>query len=381
MGLSDGLSASASGGRSVMDPALFRFNPDLAEATTIPAQWYTDPAMLTIERERIFGRTWQFAGRLSQLARPGDFFTCHVIDEPVVVTRASDGSVHAFYNVCRHRAGAVARGSGNRRALQCSYHGWTYGLDGRLLTTPEFDGVRCFDRADYGLVPVRVATWGPFIFVNLDPAAPPLAQVLGAIPAETAHLPLERMGFYKRVDYEIACNWKVYVDNYLEGYHIPLAHPGLYQTIDYRQYRVETFDQYSMQHAPIREQPGSLYQRDPDDSAAAQALYYWIFPNMMLNIYPDNLQTNVIVPLGPDRTLTIFEWYVLDVGQPEVAQDMHASFKFSDVIQHEDIELCEAVHARLRSRSYDTGRYSVTRENGVHHFHGLLCDYLQRSAT
>jgi choline monooxygenase len=364
-----------------MDVSTFRYEPDLAEATTIPAQWYVDPAMLPLEQERIFGRTWQIVGRLEQLQKPGDFFTCQVVDEPLVVTRATDGTIHAFYNVCRHRAGVVASGSGNRKALQCSYHGWTYGLDGRLLTTPEFEGVRCFDKAHNGLVPVKVDTWGPFIFVNLDPQALPLHDVLGDIPAETQHMPLTRMGYYKRIDYEIACNWKVYVDNYLEGYHIPLAHPGLYKEIDYKQYRVDTFRHYSKQFAPIREKPDSLYRRNLDEGADAQALYYWIFPNIMLNIYPDNLQTNVIVPLGHDRTLTIFEWYVLDIDRPEVAQDFHKSFKFSDLIQKEDIDICEAVQKRLKSRSYDVGRFSVLRENGVHHFHGLLCEYLQRGVA
>ena len=361
-----------------MDPDSFVFEADLSLATTIPARWYTDPAVLSLEAERIFGRTWQLVGRLEQVRRPGDFFTCEVAGEPLVVTRDTAGALHAFYNVCRHRAGEVARGSGNRRALQCSYHGWTYGLDGRLLTTPEWEGVRCFDRAEHGLRPVLVDAWGPFVFVNMDLAALPLAEVLGAIPAETAHMPLGRMGFYKRIDYEIACNWKVYVDNYLEGYHIPLAHPSLYKEIDYRQYRVETFRHYSKQHAPIREKPDSLYRRNLEEGASAQALYYWVFPNLMLNIYPDNLQLNIIVPLGHERTLTVFEWYVLDVERPEVAEDFHTSFKFSDLIQQEDIAICEAVQRRLRSRSYDVGRFSVTRENGVHHFHGLLCEHLQR---
>lgn len=359
----------------------FQFEPDLSRATTIPARWYTDPALLAIEHERIFGSTWQLVGRTSQVRAAGDFFTCAVADEPLVVTRASDGRLHAFFNVCRHRAGAVAQGSGKRKTLQCSYHAWTYGLDGRLLHTPEFDGVRCFDKAQHGLVPVRVDTWGPFVFVNLSDTAPPLREVLGDIPEETRHLPLERMDFYKRVDYEIDCNWKVYVDNYLEGYHIPAAHPGLYKEIDYKQYRVETFRYYSKQHAPIREKPDSLYRRNLEEGASAQALYYWLFPNLMLNIYPDNLQINIILPLGHARTLTIFEWYVLDVDRPEVAEDFHKSFKFSDVIQQEDIEICEAVQKRLRSRSYTTGRFSVTRENGVHHFHGLLCEFLQEQGT
>jgi choline monooxygenase len=360
-----------------MDLSDYTFEPNLARAATIPSRWYTDPAMLPIEQERIFGRTWQLVGRTEQLKSPGDFFTCQVVGEPIVVTRDSAGALHAFYNVCRHRAGSVAEGCGNRKTLQCQYHAWTYGLDGQLLNMPEWEGVEGFEKADNGLRPVQVGTWGPFVFVNLDPQAPPLGAVLGAIPAETAHMPLGRMGFYKRVDYEIACNWKVYVDNYLEGYHIPPAHPGLFKEIDYKQYRVETFRHYSKQHAPIREKPDSLYRRHLDEGAPAQALYYWIFPNLMLNIYPDNLQINIILPLGPDRTVTIFEWYVLDADRPQVAEEFHRSFKFSDVIQKEDIDICESVQKRLRSRSYSTGRYSLLRENGVHHFHGLLAEFLQ----
>ncbi len=361
-----------------MDLTAFTFQPDLARATTIPADWYSDPNMLALEQERVFGRSWQLVGRTAQVANPGDFFTCTVIDEPLVVTRAGDGSLHAFYNVCRHRAGPVASGSGNRKSLQCVYHGWTYDLDGRLRTTPEFEGVRCFDKAANGLKPVRIDTWGPFVFVNLDPEAPSLAEVLGAIPEETRNLPLGRMQLYKRVDYELACNWKVYVDNYLEGYHIPMAHPGLFKEIDYRSYAVEPHRFYSKQFAPARPRPDSLYRRNLEEGAEAQALYYWVFPNLMLNIYPDNLQVNIILPLGHERTLTIFEWYVLDADLREVAEDFAASFAFSDLVQQEDIMLCEAVQKGLKSRSYDVGRFSVLRENGVHHFHGLLCEFLQR---
>ena len=356
----------------------FVFQPDLALATTIPARWYTDPSMLALETERIFGGTWQLVGQLSQVRRPGDYFSCSIADEPLVVTRDTAGQLHAFYNVCRHRAGSVAEGCGNRKTLQCLYHAWTYGLDGQLLHTPEFEGVKNFDRSEYGLRPVRVDSWGPFVFANLDPAAPPLAEVMGRIPAETAHLPLERMGFYKRVDYEINCNWKVYVDNYLEGYHIPVAHPSLFKEIDYKQYAVETFRYYSKAHAPIREKPDSLLRRNLEQGEDAEALYYWLFPNLMLNIYPGNLQINIILPLGHERTLTIFEWYVLDVDRPEVAEDFHKSFKFSDLVQKEDIEICELVQKRLTSRSYNLGRFSAARENGVHHFHGLLCEFLQR---
>jgi choline monooxygenase len=362
----------------MVDIDSFTFEPDLARATTIPARWYTEPDMLKIEQRRVFDTTWQLVGRLEQVRNPGDFFACSVVDEPLVVTCDTAGQLHAFYNVCRHRAGAVVQGCGNRKTLQCQYHAWTYGLDGQLLHTPEFQGVEGFDKALNGLVPVRVDSWGPFVFVNLDERGPSLAEVLGKIPAETSHLPLDRMGFYKRVDYEIACNWKVYVDNYLEGYHIPAAHPGLFKEIDYKQYRVETERYYSKQYAPIREKPDSLYRRNLEGDAEAQALYYWVFPNLMLNIYPDNLQINIILPLGHDRTVTIFEWYVLDVERPEVAEDFAKSFAFSDLVQKEDIEICELVQKRLGSRSYDVGRFSVLRENGVHHFHGLLSEFIQR---
>ena len=222
------------------DPAGFALEPDLASAATLPSTWYRDPDVLALEQDRVFARAWQLVGHTEQVRLPGDYFTCTVADEPLVVTRADDGAIHAFSNVCRHRAGPVARGSGHRKALLCGYHGWAYTLDGRLQSTPEWDGVRCFDRSAQTLPPVRVETWGPFLFVCLDPGVPPLSRVLGAIPEETRHLTLEPMRLFKKVDYEVACNWKVYVDNYLEGYHIPIVHPGLFQELDYRAYQVET---------------------------------------------------------------------------------------------------------------------------------------------
>src|SRR5690349_3952951 len=154
----------------------FVFQPDLALATTIPSRWYTDPAMLSLEAERVFGRTWQLVGRSNTVRRAVDCFICSTADEPPVVTGDTAGQLHAFYNVCRHRAGSVAEGCGNRKTLQCLYHAWTYGLDGQLLHTPEFEGVRDFDTSQYGLRPVQVGTWGPFVFANLDPDAPPLAE-------------------------------------------------------------------------------------------------------------------------------------------------------------------------------------------------------------
>jgi choline monooxygenase len=184
---------------------------------------------------------------------------------------------------------------------------------------------------------------------------------------------LERLRLRKRVDYEVACNWKAYVDNYLEGYHIPIVHPALFRELDYKAYRVETSRFSSRQHAPLRRE-GAVFAGGTDGADAA--LYYWVFPNLMLNLYPGNLQVNLVLPLGPERTLTRFEWYVEEPLEPPAAEAFERSVALSEQVQREDTEICEAVQRGLRSATYRQGRYSVQRENGVHHFHGLLAAYL-----
>jgi choline monooxygenase len=345
-----------------MIPAEFHFEPELARASTIPASWYTDPAMLEQEQQQIFRRTWQYAASLDQLRFPGNFVAVDVVGVPVVLTRDLEGQLRAFYNVCRHRAGVVAKGVGNRKTLQCQYHGWLYNLDGSLRSTPEFEGVENFNRCDFGLVPIRVETWGPFAFVNMDDGAPSLAETLGKIPAETAKFDFSGMRRVERRDYYVNANWKVYIDNYLEGY------------------RVDTYRYYSSQYAPIRpvkkeDEAGRRYTALEGDE---QAYYYWIFPNFMLNIYLGMLQTNIIVPLSHDRTLTIFEWFFADPGSPETWNQLQDSIAFSDEIQVEDIEICEDVWRNLTAGVYQQGRYCVKRENGVHHFHGLLDEFLKK---
>jgi choline monooxygenase len=353
----------------------YRFEPDLSAASTLPARWYTDPALLPLERERIFARTWQPAGHAAPVAAPGTFLACDVAGEPVLITRAQDGKLRAMSNVCRHRGSELCSGSGSANVIRCPYHAWTYTLDGALHGAPEFDGVANWDRTQVRLPQFRVETWGPYCFVCQDDAVPSLAEVFGAIPAEASAIgcPIDRLQFACRREYVIACNWKVYVDNYLEAYHLPAAHPSLFRELDYARYRVDTFRYYSSQIAPIhpRTEGPRRYAYDDDSQ---QALYYWIFPNYMLNIYPDNLSANIIVPLGPEKTLTIFEWF--SYGDTGVAQ---ATIDFSDEIQQEDIRICESVQRGLRSRHYDRGRFSVKRENGVHHFHGLLAEFLNRA--
>jgi choline monooxygenase len=232
----------------------------------------------------------------------------------------------------------------------------------------------------------RIEELQPMAFVNLDSDAPSLADFLGEIPAEIedAGFRLAELVPFERRDYTLAANWKVYVDNYLEGYHVPIAHPGLYRAIDYDRYQVVPRRFHSAQYAPLRSGDATRrmlgrdrrYLRGDDEE---RALYYWIFPNLMLNLYADNLQLNAIVPLGLDSTLTIFEWFVHpDLSEEKLAR-LRESIAFSDEIQREDIEVCEAVQQGLRSRAYDAGRFSAKRENGVHHFHLLLHEFLSRA--
>lgn len=356
----------------------FKFDERLAFASTLPSGWYTDARVLESETEKVFGRTWQLAGRVEQVAAPGQYFTATIGDEPVIVARGADETLRAFSNVCRHRAGPVASGAGQRKSFQCGYHGWTYALDGRLTGTPEFDGVECWSKEENRLPEFRVETWGALVFVNLERDCAPLAETLEDIPERTGRRSdWASMRLAARKDWHLDCNWKVYVDNYLEGYHIPIVHPSLNRELDYAKYCTETRRLYSIQHAPLKP-VGNARLRASENEAENEAQFFWVFPNLMLNVYPDNYSTNLIVPLGPERTLTVFEWYFKEPEKPEVQEKIKRTIDFSDEIQLEDIRICEAVQRGLRSRTYANGRYSVKRENSVHHFHKLLVEHLEQ---
>ena len=358
-------------------PLHFHFDPNIEGASTIPSRLYVDPVYLELEQERIFGRAWQLVGRLEQVAESGQFVTTEIAGEPIVILRDGE-TLRGYHNVCLHRAGPVAYGCGKRQTLQCKYHGWTYNLRGELLRAPEMEGVARFHPEDMHLVPIQVAAWGPLVFATLDAKAPPLAHFLEDIPERARRFRPEAMRWVMRKDWTIACNWKVYVDNYLEGYHVPVVHPGLHKELDYDRYRVLPRRWYSLQHAPLREHAHGERDRKYVPSEGEEAAeYYWLFPNIMLNVYMGQMQTNVVLPLGHDRTLVVFEWFA-ETPPADPAQDetWASLLRFSDEIQAEDVEICEAVQRNLRSRVYDRGRYSARRENGVHHFHSLLHEYL-----
>lgn len=349
-----------------MDP-----DRDIARASTLSAPLYFRPETFEEEKTRIFSSTWQLVGHLHQAAHPGDYFTFDLIGEPLLVARGEDGVLRGFYNVCRHRAGHPASGCGNRKLFRCGYHGWTYRLDGALLVTPEFDGVEDFDPREFGLAPVRIEEGFNLIFVNLDLEAPPLADCLGELPAQARKFDFTGMKFSERRTYDMKCNWKTYIDNYLEGYHLPSVHPALNRELNYNEYTVEPYPHHVRQWSPIRgDQPGDAApRRYPAASEDLTADYFWMFPNWMLNCYPDNVSINIILPLAPERTLAIFEWYLpeKDLGSDAARK----SLAFSEEIQMEDLAICEIVQKNLHSRSYHSGRYSVKQEKGVHAFHRM----------
>jgi choline monooxygenase len=348
----------------------------LERAHTIPSDWYFDPALAERERATVFAG-WQAIGRLDQLTGPGSFFTVEIAGEPIAVVRDGDGVLRAFHNVCRHRAAPVlCEPCGTATKLRCRYHGWTYDLTGKLRGAPEFEGVADFDKADFGLVPMTVATWGPTTWVH--PTAPhqPLDQFIAPLFEKTTAFGIERMRWHARKSYDLNCNWKVYVDNYLDGgYHINYVHPGLAGALDYSQYRNELFEHCNVQISPLK-------PAENDDVSAVRtgdvANYWWVFPNLMVNLYSGVMDTNLVLPLGVERCRVIFDFYFAD-GTDAAFKDQ--SVAVAEQVQQEDIGICEDVQRGLHSRSFSTGRFSVKRESTGYQFHQLLAAALSIGTT
>ncbi len=336
---------------------------------TPPAAFYIDPARLDAERDSVFARSWQLVGHVEQLARPGDYFTTQLGTEPLLFTNDA-GTLRGFFNVCRHRAGPVALGCGNAQRLSCRYHGWTYDLSGQLVRAMEMDGAVGFDPAQIRLQEIAVQRFGPLLFVALDPNTRPFDDFHPGVSAHCESLGLARMRHVTTRDYPVEANWKVYVDNYLEGYHIPLVHPSLNRELDYRRYITELGPRHVLQYAPIKKGTAQHYRASSDGT---QAFYYWLFPNIMLNIYEGQLQTNIVIPVDANHTVVRFEWYAFEpLPDPATHERWNELARFSEEIQAEDASICAAVQNNLRSRAYVPGPYSPQREAGVRLFHRLM---------
>jgi choline monooxygenase len=343
----------------------------LSEASTIPAPFYVDARIAELEVVTVFRHSWQLVGRVDQVEKPGQFVTANVAGEPIVVVRGNDGVLRGFYNVCRHHAAAVVtEACGQASLLHCPYHGWNYGLDGSLKGMPEFEGVKNFERQKNGLVPVRADTWEKFVFVNLDPKAAALADFLGGLVKRVAPLGVSKLHYFDSRLYDIHCNWKVFIDNYLDGgYHVPHLHKGLSSVLDYKEYTIENEDRYCLQSSP-------LVASDEDAATGAtrkgdRAWYFWQYPNLMINCYEDYMDTNLVLPVDVDHCRVIFDFYFGDVSEASREYNQQ-SVAVGTRVQDEDLGICEAVQRGLKSRAYGAGRLSVRREAGEHLFHRLL---------
>lgn len=328
----------------------------------LPAPFYVRPEAHEAETGHIFRRSWQLLGHAARVDGIGDHLVAQIAGLPLLLVRAEDGQLRALHNVCRHRAGplAVCDGRG-ARSLRCRYHGWTYQLDGQLRAATEMQGVPDFDPGTVRLPQARVGSWRGLVFAALDDSAPQLEVLLAAVDRRLGARDFSQYRFARRVSYDIECNWKTYVDNYLEGYHLPHIHPGLNRLLDYRSYQIETDIWSSLQFSPLE---GS------GPYAQGEAFYWFIWPNIMLNVLPGRLQTNQVIPLAPQRCRVEFDFYYPgELAGAELETVLEADLAFSDQVQQEDIAICEQVQSGLASGSYVCGRLNPLREPAVWQFH------------
>jgi carnitine monooxygenase subunit len=332
---------------------------------TLPYGWYTDPEILRREEEGIFRRTWQYVGHTGQLARPG-YFACRAGRTPVVVTRDGEGEIRAFVNVCRHRGHVVAEGDGSRETLQCPYHAWTYGLDGRLRAAPRSEEEPAFPQDDLGLLPLAADTWGPFLFVNAGPDPEPLTQALGSLPSQVAELGLDvdSLVHHSRWETEVEANWKVVCENFLECYHCQVAHPGFSALVDVspEAYVLSSEGRLSTQRGPLR-------TVSPADELP-RAQFHFLWPNLGINIFPGrpNISIGPIVPRTPERTYRFLDYFFGPGVEQAWIDDLLA---FDEQIGREDRALVEGVQRGLASGAVERGVLMSQSERLIGHFQAL----------
>ncbi len=360
-----------------------RVHEDIRRAETLPSAVYTDPDLFERVRARIFARSWQLAADVDLVRTPRQVhpFTLveGFVDEPMLLTRDDEDRLHCLSNVCTHRGALVAEQPGACANLRCRYHGRRFGLDGSFQSMPEFEQVEGFPGPGDDLPRLPFDTWGRFVFAAVDPAWS-FEQLIGAVRSRVGWLPLEQFRFDagRSRDYLVNANWALYCDNYLEGFHIPFVHSGLAEALDYGAYRTELFELSSLQVGVARggESVFDLPPESPDSGQEIAGYYFFLFPNLMLNFYPWGLSINIVRPLAVDRTKISYLTYVWDESKLDVGAGAEL-----DRVEREDEAIVEAVQRGVRSRKYDRGRYSPTRERGVHHFHRLVCAQLDRRGS
>jgi choline monooxygenase len=362
--------------KPMTDPALkqaiLEFDPTVPveRAWTPPASWYREPAVAELERGAVFARNWQALARSDQVRHPGQYVAGCAAGEPWVLTRDKDGTLHALSNVCRHKATQVAQGEGQSSTLQCRYHGWTYGLDGRLKTAPHMGRIEDFDRSEMSLPRLGVTAWGPLVMIHGSPDVTTPLPRLAPLTQRLEAMGWDQLRFGGRRTYPLACNWKVFCDNYLDGgYHVASLHPGLANSLDLNSYRTELFDGFSIQSC----------SGGTDSRIGQGALYAFVYPNLMLNRYGPVLDTNVVVPTGPDSCEVVFDFYFDHQHSEEQDGFIAQCIATSEQVQREDMEVCASVQQGLGSQRYSRGRYAPAMETAIHQFHLNLARNLRQA--
>jgi choline monooxygenase len=334
------------------------------DATTLRWDVYVSPDVLRREQERIFRGAWHYAGPLEWAAEPGERFACAAGDVPIAVVRGRDGVLRAFLNVCRHRGSVIVKEQGRSNTLQCPYHAWTYDLEGALQAAPRSDREDGFDPAGLGLLPALVDTWGPFVFVNADLNAPPLAEALGSLPdlVEPGSL-----AFYRRTEYAVAANWKIAVENYLECYHCPIAHKGFTALVDVDPdaYRLEAGDGVWSQFG----------ERRADGDGSPSCHFHLVWPALKVNVFPGfaNLSIGPVWPVGTEHTAGVLDYFFGPDVSDEQAEGLIA---FDDQVGREDTELVESVQRGVRSGIVEHGRLLLDSERLIASFQQRVRDAL-----
>ncbi len=351
---------------------------DIRQAHTLPSSFYRSVQVFEQSKENIFARTWHWVAEADVIAEPQQVwpFTLlpGVLDEPLLFTRDVEGQAHCLSNVCTHRGKIVVEQPGKQRLLSCGYHGRCFRLDGRFRSMPQFEGVQNFPSPADDLHSVSFATWLGLLFVSLQPAAP-FEEFVRPIVERLSWLPWDTLRFHAEhsQDYDLKAHWALYCDNYLEGFHIPFVHPALNQAIEFNQYEYELYPYCSLQVGVAKEGEPCfrIPSGAPDHGRRIYAYYYWVFPNLMFNVYPWGLSLNVVEPLSHECTRVRFRtYYFADATSDRALNRL-------DITEMEDEAVVQSVQLGIQSRFYHTGRYSPAQERGVHHFHRLVQQFMQ----
>ena len=360
------------------------FTADPSVSYTMPARFYVSADIYDMEKEAIFYKTWHYAGHVSQVAEKRSYFTTKSHEQNVFVTRGQDDEIRAFYNVCAHRGHELLEGAGRKSVITCPYHAWAFDFEGNLVNARNSENVAGFNKCDFSLKPVRMEIFCGMIMINLDPDATPFAEQFDGLEDEIRqYMPsVDTLEFAQRDTFDVASNWKVLVDNFLECYHCAPAHKDFVDLVDMDSYRTITHKRYSSQCAAApRTTTSKAFSFEKGDVDFGYAGFF-VWPNFTIWIYPGEANLSVLQmnPTAPTQTLEYQDWFTK--GGKLSPQLKEAADYQKDILQPEDIGLCESVQRGLSSKAYNQGRFIVDHgktelsEHAVHHFQSMVVDAL-----